>query len=317
MDKIINSRCLCKGALSSSEEVLILVPCEHFLHLSCIKNIINRRCPYCKQRVENILMSSEIKLLTKEKKLYYSQLYIDLLTVSSISDLTSCNMMDFIFKIPTLTYYLYKLMTVNSLEQVYDINNQLIAYCNINIDVVGLNKLYNGPKVIISNHSCPFDPIVLLNVFKCGFLGSRVIKDIWYLQGILPYLPILIIKRGKTKDTVKKMTKYIGKKNDLCVFPEGMTTHPKTLAKFRSGSFHTGYPVQPVVIQYDPCVVDSSYTKLLVKGTTQEAIKVTVRILDPVFPPFNSKKIEGIREQMAKSCNLLLSRVSGKDIVDS
>jgi 1-acyl-sn-glycerol-3-phosphate acyltransferase len=207
-------------------------------------------------------------------------------------------------------------MTVNSLEQVYNINSQLIAYCNININVVGLNKLYKGSKVIVANHSCPFDPIILLNVFKCGFLGSEVIKNIWYLQGILPHLPILIIKRGKTKDTVKRMTKYINKKNDLCVFPEGMTTHPKTLARFRSGSFHTNYPVQPVILQYDPCVADSSYTKLLVKGTTQNSIKVTVKILDPVYPPFDGDKIERVREEMGRSGNLLLSRVSSKDIVD-
>jgi hypothetical protein len=48
----------------------------------------------------------------------------------------------------------------------------------------------------------------------------------------------------------------------------------------------------------------------------EDKITITFKILDMEYPPFNEEKIEQIRMKMAHSSNLVLSRVSNRDIVD-
>jgi 1-acyl-sn-glycerol-3-phosphate acyltransferase len=127
---------------------------------------------------------------------------------------------------------------------------------------------------------------------------------------------ILIVKRGTDKNTVKKMHDYIRDNKDLCIFPEGLITHPNILCRFRTGSFHTGFPVQPIIVKYNPHVYDNSATKFLLKAMSQEGITATVQILDPVYPPFTQEKIEIVRHMMAEAGNFAISRVSNRSVKD-
>ena len=69
-------------------------------------------------------------------------------------------------------------------------------------------------------------------------------------------VPLLIIKRGKNANTVKKMKNYVRKHGSICLFPEGIITHPDTIIQFRTGAFNIGEPILPVVIKYNPAIFD-------------------------------------------------------------
>ncbi len=125
-----------------------------------------------------------------------------------------------------------------------------------------------------------------------------------------------MIKRGDTKKTVPKIKKFVDKYGSICLFPEGMITHPATLGRFRTGAFNTNYPVIPITINYSKDITDTSILSFIFKLASKSKIDITVNIMDPIYPPFDMKKIENIRTSMAFKGNFLLSRVSNRDITD-
>ena len=147
-------------------------------------------------------------------------------------------------------------------------------------------------------------------------MAASFTKDIWYLKHLINLLPLLLIDRGKTSNTVEKLKEFVDTKRSLCLFPEGIMTHQNTLSTFRTGAFMTGHPVQPIILKYKPYIYDTSMNNYITKLFSQEKITVTMTILDIEQPPFDNNKIEMIRHKMAKAGNFALSRVSNKDVVD-
>jgi 1-acyl-sn-glycerol-3-phosphate acyltransferase len=129
-------------------------------------------------------------------------------------------------------------------------------------------------------------------------------------------MPLLFIKRGKSNNVVKKIKEYVQKNGSLCLFPEGMLSHPNTLIKFRTGAFYTDLPIYPVVIKYKNKIFELNDFNYILKLLSYQSIDIDVIILKPFYPPFNNNKIELVRKEMAKAGNLLLSRVSNRDIKD-
>ncbi len=126
-----------------------------------------------------------------------------------------------------------------------------------------------------------------------------------------------MVNRGKSKNTVGKITKFMDEnKKSVCLFPEGFLTHPKTIGRFRTGAFNTGYPVQPLIIRYNPVLNDDNPVFLFAKIFSQKKIEVNVQVLDLEYPPFDKEKIENIRHKMGRAGNMALSRVSNRDIID-
>lgn len=243
--------------------------------------------------------------------------------------------------------YLLRAQNAKNISDINAISKDILDTLNIKINVINKEKLMNNQKcVIISNHTSYLDPFIIYHALKCGFIASNVINDYWYLKNVFKVMPVLIIKRGgaalnrqmqpsikqseidkmiinrarltRSKDngTVLKMKEFIRKRCNLCIFPEGVLTHPDTLIQFRTGAFKTGYPVQPIIIKYKPNMMHDNAMTYLSNLINQDKIDVTIKVLDMEYPPFNKEKIEQIRRTMAHSGNLVLSRVSNRDIVD-
>jgi 1-acyl-sn-glycerol-3-phosphate acyltransferase len=110
------------------------------------------------------------------------------------------------------------------------------------------------------------------------------------------------------------MKKFIKSHGSICLFPEGAMTHPETIIKFRTGAFHLGYPIYPIVIRYESPMTDFDITNHALKLISQKKTVIYMDILGPYYPPFSKDDIENIRKDMAKVGNMLLSRVSSKDV---
>jgi 1-acyl-sn-glycerol-3-phosphate acyltransferase len=188
---------------------------------------------------------------------------------------------------------------------------------NIKIRVHGLDKIKNGPKVYISNHTTNLDFLILFYILGCGFLASSNINDNPITKSLTNIIPILMINRGEKTNTVEKMKEYVENNNTICLFVEGMMTNPNTLIKFRTGAFHIGHTIYPIVLKYKNNICDMDFGKFILKLFSEQTEEVDMYVLDPFYPPFDETKIELVRQAMAKTGNLLLSRVSNRDIVDS
>ncbi len=311
VNKLINSTChICKVGLPwVKKEVIMLDPCEHLVHKECFEKLKSNKCPMCQQFVKRIIHANDFKY---DKSLY--QKCIDIISVSNFDKMSEVKGDQILLNLPTFLTSLMKIPLYSGYADGQKLCGEILSMNDIKIHVRGLNKLKSGPKVFIANHTSHLDFFAIFYVLKTGFLASRTMEDTIAGKQASKIIPLLMIDRGNTTNTVAKMKNYVNKYGSICLFPEGMLTHPNTLIKFRTGAFYVGYPVYPIVLKYKNVIGDTSSSNFILKiaSAQQEVIEMT--ILDPFYPPFDEKKIETVRNSMAKKGKLLLSRVSNKDI---
>jgi len=320
MNKNINSKCICTDGLSikrnKNYQLIAVFPCEHILHQACfLKSNINM-CPICKHQVKYYLTYKQIEQLAKNSKAY-NQNYVDM---STQNDLSQYGSIDYLMIMPKIVPVLKLIYDITQIKCRQDIDNcieKLFRLVNLKIEVHGMANNGNGKKVYICNHTNMLDAIVIYYVFRCGFLASYFLAELPGYDYLLEHLPIIMIKRGKDNNTVHKIKKFLDDNGSICLFPEGVMTYGKILSRFRTGAFHTGYPVQPLTLNYYPEIYDDHYLTFAQKILSQKKILVRIDVLEIEYPPFSSNKIETVRYKMAKQGGFALSRNSNRDIVDS
>jgi 1-acyl-sn-glycerol-3-phosphate acyltransferase len=309
-DTIINSRCVCKIGLPWNNKIVVMVePCQHMFHLECLNK--KKHCPICATYILNVL---RIRDLGKNPVKF--QQIIDILSMTNYDDKDDTDIVNCIDTSLYITYLAMKIPFSKGIDEGVELCANVLSLVNANIVTSGLNKIQHKNKVFIANHTCFLDVIVLTYILKSAYVSSSSIKDSFIGKCISDIFPMLLIDRGASENTVVRMKEYVKKNGSICLFPEGMMTHPKTLIRFRTGAFNVGYPVYPVVVTYDPIVADQDMGKFMLKLCSRKQIKINVTILDPVYPPFDDEQIEDVRRSMANAGNLLLSRVSNRDLKD-
>jgi len=314
MNKILNSICFCNKALSlNKDSILMILPCEHMIHNLCYNNSIYT-CPICNNKIKNIIgIKDAIKMKDYQK-------YSDILSVTNYDYNTNINYLGIFGNTISIIDFLLNIPLSNGYEDGKILCKKIFNLNNMKITVYGLNKIKNEKKVFISNHSSYLDPIILFYILNCGFVASSFVTNNIIGRKLVKIIPTLIINRGKKTNTVDKMKEYINKNGSICIFPEGMITHPKTISRFRSGAFNTGFPVYPVVILYDNAPADhESMMSYILKICSNKKIDIKIKILDPYYPingKFDKDTIEEIRYNMSRKGDLLMSRVSNKDLSD-
>jgi lysophosphatidylcholine acyltransferase/lyso-PAF acetyltransferase len=175
-------------------------------------------------------------------------------------------------------------------------------------------------KIYVVNHSSALDTIICIKALECGFMFSSMVKKLSFLDKFIETYPCLVINRGSTNNFVKQMKEFIDINKKLFIFPEGLITHNKTLAQFRTGAFVTGYPVQPVIIKYNIQMnTNSDIKKCLFDIFSHNEINATLTFLPIIENKQNMKPAEFAnytRLIMAKYGNLYLSRISNRFIKD-
>lgn len=324
MEKNINCFCYCSRPLSSKKkldngqhyDIVVIYPCEHLIHISCINYSWNF-CPYCLIKITQYISYKQIKyeLLWNNKKEYY-QIYVDISAIYNLTKLGKINYGILISRVPEISKLLFKFNSITTDDEIKIFMDSFFELLNIKLKIKNKNKLYPGKKIIICNHTTCFDPFFIYYFTGCGFLSNMNVLNKFGIKHILDLVPIILIKRGQQKNTVEKIKKFLNHNNSICIFPEGIITHPKTIAKFRTGAFYAGFPVQPVIIKYSPNFYDHDYFASVLKLMSQEELTITIEILDLENPEFNNKKIEQIRNKMAVTGNFAMSRISNRDVID-
>lgn len=313
INKIINARCICKNGLPwIDEDVIMLDPCEHLIHKKCFNKLKTVNCPYCHGHISRIISENDFKY----NESFY-QKCIDIISVSNFDKMSKIYSDQILLNIPNLLGAVVNIPFTRGMRSAKKLCEDIFSMNNIEIKVRGFNKIKSGPKVFIANHTSHLDFFTIFYVLGTGFLSSSVVKDNVVSNQLTNILPLLIIDRGKKGgSTVDKMRKYVETYGSICLFPEGMITHPDTIIRFRTGAFNIGYPVYPVVLKYTNVVGDMSTPNFILKIASRQRETIEMHILDPFFPPFDENKIELVRYAMADRGKMVLSRVSNRDITE-
>jgi 1-acyl-sn-glycerol-3-phosphate acyltransferase len=313
MNLVINSRCVCGDGLPwINDHIIMMLPCCHLIHQKCYKN--RSLCFICKNKVVTTINKNAYK----NNKKYY-QHCIDIISMTNHDKLMNYNYTDSILNLPPLITLISKIPFAKGVAEGKQICKEIFDFTNITIKIVGHSNInrVNGPKVFIANHSSYLDFMAIFFVLGFGFLSSSFILENPLTKTLIDVVPCLIINRQeKNQNTVEKMKEYCKEHLGLCLFPEGMISHPGTLVRFRTGAFHIGYPVVPVVITYSHNIHDTNIQNFILKLLSGNKITITIKILEPVMQPFDDAKIEGVRRNMADAGNMILSRVANKDLAD-
>lgn len=308
--------CFCKTALNywKGHEVVMLSPCEHLIHEQCFIKKKTNCCPMCNTKVTSVIRVDEYKKNPK----YYQQC-VDILTMTNVDDSVNINYDNALLNLPRMASLMMRIPFTSGFENGRALVGDAMRLSNLKIKVKGLKKIKNEPKIFVVNHSCYLDFAVVYYVLMPGFLSTASIVNNPITKQMVEIVPTLLVEIGKKggSDTVNRMKKYVEKNGSLCIFPEGMITHPATIGQFRSGAFMTGVPIYPVVLNYKNRVSDLELSDFCLKIGSGHSEVVNFEVLDPFYPPFDDKKIEEVRIAMANAGNLHLSRVSNKDITNS
>jgi len=246
----------------------------------------------------------------------YYQYYIDMMANKKIYEHHEHSYVNFIIRSNMLISHIYYFHAfVYDRKTLVNFIDNLFKSGNIRIKVYGKHKLVRMPRIFIANHSHFFDAIVLYRLFNCSFVASKTLLTYSIGKRIAEILDLMIIDRGvKGTNMTDKIRNHVKNVNNVCIFPEGSIATQDIMLRFRTGAFYANYPIQPIVLVFDPYIYDENTVKFFYYFLSQPKVTVKVHILDIEYPPFTSERIEGIRKKMAKVGNMALSRVSTKDL---
>jgi len=269
----------------------------------------------CKHMIERYTNMHDVTI--------HPQRFADLLSVSYYENMSTNTSLGFIDSFFDLATILAKLPLIKNKTEGKRLCERLFSMNNITMKVYGLDRVkLEKHKVFICNHVTHLELPVIYYLFGTGFLASSIVGSSTIVDHVKKIVPLMTIDRGgckigKKKNTVELMKEFIKEKGSICLFPEGMMNHPDTLVRFRSGAFNTGYPIYAIVVKYLDIVADGEINGFLFKFGAKKNINLEVHILGPYYPPFDDLQIERVRYDMAKIGDMVLSRVSNRDIKDS
>lgn len=314
-NKVINSVCFCGTGLPwKKDQVVMSFPCEHIYHKSCYDDIKNKTCPLCEKQIHKIFKMTDNDI--------HHQRFADLLSMSYYNDMMNTNPGTFLDSIFDLGSLLARVPFMQNRQNGREICEQLFSLNNLTMKVYGMNKIkLEKNKVFICNHVSMLEWAVLYYLFGTGFLVSSISEQSKLFNEIKKksFIPILMVQRGtkhRKVDIIEEMRKFVDEKGSICIFPEGMVKHPDSLLRFRSGAFLVGRPIYAIVIRHIDVLADGYINSFIYKIGGKRNATIEVHVLGPYYPPFTETVIEEIRSDMAKVGNMVLSRVSNRDVKD-
>lgn len=318
-NKELNSKCICEIGLPWKRDIVIMVyPCEHMYHKSCFDKMLgnqhnnqNKFCKFCGTFIE--------KYFDMFDETLHHQRFADILSMSHYEDMSVTTIGRFLDSIFDLTSILVRTPFVTDAKGGKEWCEQVFAMNNITLKVYGLDKVkLEKNKVFICNHTTYLELIVIYYLLGTGFLVSSI-SDSPLTDKIKQVVPLLTINRGDKNrkiDIVEEMRKFVDEKGSICLFPEGMMKHPDTLVKFRTGAFFINRPIYAITIRHNDIICDGYVNGFIYKLSGKRDINMEVHISGPYYPPFDQDKIDKIRIEMALRGNMVLSRVSNRDVKD-
>lgn len=132
------------------------------------------------------------------------------------------------------------------------------------LEVTGLDRLPEGPSVVVANHASYLDGIVMMAALppRFTFLIKSEMNDAPFIGLLLRRLGMAFVARANTSaaaGAAARLIRAAKKGNAIGVFPEGTFRREPGLRSFRLGAFlaaaRGNLPVVPVVIRGTRCIL--------------------------------------------------------------
>lgn len=170
----------------------------------------------------------------------------------------------------------------------------LVKLTGSKVEVVGQEKIPQGPVLFVSNHQGNFDVPILIGFLEkpLGFISKVEVKKIPLIPRWMEAMNCVFIDRKDRRKAVQSIKDGIAtlkKGHSLVIFPEGTRSKGDEMGEFKKGGLRLAtdskVPVVPITISGSYRIMEESKF-----GFQPAQVKVTVH--DPIFLP-QDEKVDG------------------------
>jgi 1-acyl-sn-glycerol-3-phosphate acyltransferase len=154
------------------------------------------------------------------------------------------------------------------------------------LSVEGLERLPEGPCVLVSNHASYLDGLVFTAALppRFGFVIKREMATVPLAGLLLNRIGSQFMARDKAAQTTRdarRVMRSAASGHSIVFFPEGTFSEEPGLLKFHYGAFATAQRAGCPVV---PAIIHGSRVALSPRGGLPNPTRLRVEILDPVLP---------------------------------
>ncbi len=170
----------------------------------------------------------------------------------------------------------------------------LVKLTGSEIEVVGQEKIPQGPVLFVSNHQGNFDVPILIGFLQkpLGFISKVEVKKIPLVPRWMEAMNCVFIDRKDRRKAVQSIREGVQTLKDghsLVIFPEGTRSKGNEMGEFKKGGLRLAtdskVPVVPITISGSYKIMEESKF-----GFQPARVKVTVH--DPIFLA-KEEKVDG------------------------
>ncbi|WGI36439.1 lysophospholipid acyltransferase family protein [Mesomycoplasma lagogenitalium] len=210
-------------------------------------------------------------------------------------------------------------------------SSKLLKLFNVEINVIGKEKITKGGVLVVANHVSNGDSFVLFNALQASlenpkdtrriatFLAKVELKSKKTARNILELIDTFFIDRSKIKESVKTIDDFgrFVKENKTygIIFPEGTRTKDGEMQDFKAGAFRVAkknyLPIVPITINNSGAIFDTSRSKKLVVDVivhnpikaSEFSTQTNEAIASRVKQIISSKYVKGLPEKRKNKGN--------------
>lgn len=170
----------------------------------------------------------------------------------------------------------------------------LVKLTGSHIEVVGQEKIPNGPVLFVSNHQGNFDVPILIGFLEkpLGFISKVEVKKIPLIPRWMEAMNCVFIDRKDRRKAVQSIRDGIAtlkKGHSLVIFPEGTRSKGDEMGEFKKGGLRLATDSKVPVV---PITISGSYKIMEEKKLGFQPAQVKVTVHDPIFLP-QDEKVDG------------------------
>ena len=183
------------------------------------------------------------------------------------------------------------------------------------LSVEGLERLPDGPCVLVANHASYLDGLAFTAALppRFGFVIKREMATVPLAGFLLNRIGSQFMARDKAAQTTRdarRVMRSAASGQSIVFFPEGTFSEEPGLLKFHFGAFATAQRAGCPVV---PAIIHGSRMALSPRGGLPQPARLHIEILDPVMPAANPGG-EAVATLCRQARNAILGRLQEPDL---
>jgi acyl-[acyl-carrier-protein]-phospholipid O-acyltransferase/long-chain-fatty-acid--[acyl-carrier-protein] ligase len=180
---------------------------------------------------------------------------------------------------------------INRVTKIQAIITALIAATFYRYKAYGLEKLPQGGFLLVCNHTCIFDALLLQMVCPRpvrAITRADLTRDRWVkpILNLLQGSPILI-SNERSKESIREAVGYIKEGGIVCIYPEGELNRSGSILKLKKGfeliARMADCPIVPVWVDgLQDSIFSYRRGKEVLKGVNRRQLRAQVTFGDPI-----------------------------------